>query len=482
MPRLDRFLSVMREQSADAIRLTAGQPIALKKNGMVRPMTRDPLNEQQVLGLLKEIAPGAVVDRLSPGAEVAFTYDSPGGAIEVQVVPTNGMVGATLRSLFPPVARRAAAVAEPEPDLSGPRARIDELLQDLAEEGGSDLHLKCGSPPLVRKDGALVQLDQPPLDAEAIELMLRSIMSARDFGAWRQTGDADFAHEIAEVARFRGNAARDRLGPIAVFRVIPNAIRSAEDLGLSAEVQALCKLTKGLVLVTGPTGSGKSTTLAGLVDLVNRSRSDHVVTIEDPIEFVHQSRSCLVTQRQVGQHTASFKAALRAALREDPDVLLVGEMRDLETIAIAIETAETGHLVFGTLHTTTAASTVDRIIDQFPTDRQSQIRVMLAESLRGVVSQILCKKKGGGRVAAYEILLSTPAVANLIREGKTFQIPSIMQTSRRVGMVTMNDALLDLVLKDLVEPSEAYLRAADRSGFAAMLKAKGIDTTFLADG
>ncbi|MGE0554877.1 MAG: type IV pilus twitching motility protein PilT, partial [Gemmatimonadales bacterium] len=315
MPRLDRFLSVMREQSADAIRLTVGQPIALKTNGMVRPMTRDPLNEQQVLGLLKEIAPGAVVDRLNPGAEVAFTYDSPGGAIEVQVVPAaNGVVAATLRSLFPPVARRAAT-AETEPDLSGPRARIDELLQTLAEDGGSDLHLKCGAPPLARKDGALVPLDQPPLDAEAIELMLRSIMSARDFGAWRQTGDADFAHEIAEVARFRGNAGRDRLGPIAVFRVIPNAIRSAEELGLSAEVQALCKLTKGLVLVTGPTGSGKSTTLAGLVDLVNRTRSDHVVTIDDPIEFVHQSRSCLITQRQVGQHTASFKTALRAALR-----------------------------------------------------------------------------------------------------------------------------------------------------------------------
>jgi len=471
----------MREQSADAIRLTPGQPIALKKNGMVRPMTRDSLNEQQVLGLLKEIAPGAVADRLGPGAEVAFTYDGPGGAIEVQVTPANGMVAATLRSLFPPVARRAPA-AEPEPDLTGPRARIDELLQSLAEQGGSDLHLKCGSAPLIRKDGALTQLDQPPLDAEAIELMLRSVMAARDFDTWRQTGDADFAHEIAEVARFRGNAARDRLGPIAVFRVIPNAIRSAEDLGISSEVQALCALTKGLVLVTGPTGSGKSTTLAALVDLVNRTRSDHVVTIEDPIEFVHQSRSCLVTPRQVGQHTATFKAALRAALREDPDVLLVGEMRDLETIAIAIETAETGHLVFGTLHTTTAASTVDRIIDQFPTDRQSQIRVMLAESLRGVVSQILCRKKGGGRVAAYEVLLSTPAVSNLIREGKTFQIPSIMQTSRRVGMVTLNDALLDLVMKDLVEPSEAYLRASDRSSFATTLKAKGIDTSFVADG
>jgi twitching motility protein PilT len=218
-----------------------------------------------------------------------------------------------------------------------------------------------------------------------------------------------------------------------------------------------------------------------MVDLINRTRSDHLITIEDPIEFVHQSKRCLVTQRQVGIHTRSFKSALRAALREDPDVVLVGEMRDLETISIAIETAETGHLVLGTLHTTTAASTLDRIIDQFPSDRQPQIRVMLSESLRGVVAQVLCRKVGGGRVAAREVLLSIPAVSNLIREGKTFQIPSIMQTNRKLGMVTLNDALLELVESGAVEPKEAYLKSAEKTGLLASLKAKGVNTSFLGE-
>ena len=238
---------------------------------------------------------------------------------------------------------------------------------------------------------------------------------------------------------------------MGVFRVIPSQIQTVEQLGISAEIQKLCYLPKGLVLVTGPTGSGKSTTLAALVDLINRTRTDHILTIEDPIEFVHSPQKCVVTQRQVGFHTKSFKQALRAALREDPDVIMVGEMRDLETVSIAIETAETGHLVFGTLHTTTAASTVDRIIDQFPADRQSQIRVMLSESLKGVIAQVLCPKIGGGRVAAKEVLLSIPAIANLIREGKTFQIPSIMQTNRKAGMVTLNDALIELVEKKVVD-------------------------------
>jgi twitching motility protein PilT len=272
---------------------------------------------------------------------------------------------------------------------------------------------------------------------------------------------------------------RERKGAAAVFRVIPATVVSVEQMGVSQEVQNLCYLTKGLVLVTGPTGSGKSTTLCSLIDLVNRERSDHVITIEDPIEFVHPNKKCIITQRQVGVHTASFKTALRAALREDPDIILVGELRDLETVSIAIETAETGHLVFGTLHTTTAAGTIDRIIDQFPADRQEQIRVMLAESLKGVISQTLCKKKGGGRVAAREILLSIPAVSNLVREGKTFQIPSVMQTSRRLGMITLNDALIDLVDGNLVEPKEAYMKSIDKMGFANVLRARGHETSWL---
>jgi len=349
----------------------------------------------------------------------------------------------------------------------------------LSDSGASDLHLRTGEPPILRHDGELARTSEPPMLAETIQAMLASIMSAKDYTEFTESGDGDFAYEIVGTARFRGNAALDHHGPMAVFRVVPSKILTADELGLSREVQALCNLSKGLVLVTGPTGSGKSTTLAGLVDLVNRTRSSHLITIEDPIEFVHESKKCLVTQRQVNVHTRGFRQALRAALREDPDIILVGEMRDLETVSIAIETAETGHLVFGTLHTTTAASTIDRIIDQFPVDRQSQVRVMLSESLRGVVSQVLCHKKGGGRLAAREVLLSTPAVSNLIREGKTFQIPSIMQTNRKAGMITLNDALLELVDSGAVEPREAYLKCVEKTALISALKAKRHDVSFL---
>jgi twitching motility protein PilT len=272
---------------------------------------------------------------------------------------------------------------------------------------------------------------------------------------------------------------RDRKGRGAAFRVIPSKILTAEDLGLSPAILKLCKLTKGLVLVTGPTGSGKSTTLCAMIDYINRTRNEHIITIEDPIEFVHENKGCLINQREVGTHTSGFKDALRAAMREDPDVMLVGELRDLETVAIAIETAETGHLVFGTLHTTTAASTVDRLIDQFPTDQQSQIRIMLSESLKGVIAQNLCRKIGGGRAAALEVLLVNSAISNLIREAKTFQIPSMMQVGRAAGMVALNDALMDLVTKKVVEPEEAYLKAVDKAGFEGMLKRANINTSFL---
>jgi twitching motility protein PilT len=289
---------------------------------------------------------------------------------------------------------------------------------------------------------------------------------------WQERKDTDFAHETKD-ARFRVNIFSDRNGIGAVLRQIPTKIRTAEEMNLSQHVLGLCGLSKGLVLVTGPTGSGKSTTLAAMVDYVNRNRDDHIITIEDPIEFVHQNKKCLVNQREIGTHTNSFKSALRAALREDPDIVLVGEMRDLETISIALETAETGHLVFGTLHTNTAPSTIDRIIDQFPSDRQSQVRTMLSESLKGVVTQVLCKKIGGGRVPALEVLLCNNAVANLIREGKTFQVPSIMQTGRAQGMVTMNDALLDLVRSKQVLPKDAIAKAVHKAELKAALEKAG---------
>jgi twitching motility protein PilT len=266
---------------------------------------------------------------------------------------------------------------------------------------------------------------------------------------------------------------RDIAGIGGVFRQIPSKILSAKQLNLPPVVLSFCDFDKGLVVVTGPTGSGKSTTLAAMIDYINDTRDDHLITIEDPVEFVHKDKHCHINQREVGTHTKGFKQALRAALREDPDIVLVGEMRDLETVAIAIETAETGHLVFGTLHTNTAASTVDRIIDQFPADRQSQVRTMLAESLKGIVAQTLLKKKGGGRVAAMEILVVTNAISNLIREGKTFQIPSIMQTGKSLGMQTLNDALLDLVKSDTVEPQEAYDRSVVKRDFGMMLTRSG---------
>jgi twitching motility protein PilT len=334
----------------------------------------------------------------------------------------------------------------------------------------------------MRSSGQIEPMDgEAPLSTELVASILNEIMPESSRRVFAETNDADFAFEVPELGRFRVNAFRDRSGPGLVARSVPSKIVKVDELGLSPEVRALTQLSKGLVLVTGPTGSGKSTTLSSLVDLVNETRRDHIITIEDPIEFVHESKGCLITQRQVGVHTDSFKIALRAALREDPDVVLVGELRDLETVSIAIETAETGHLVFGTLHTSTAASTVDRIIDQFPPDRQSQVRVMLSESLKGVISQTLCRKIGGGRVAAMEILLVTPALSNLIREGKTFQMASIMQTSRKLGMVTMTDALMSLVEKELVEPREAYIKAPDKSAIVQALRSKSFDVSF-ADG
>jgi twitching motility protein PilT len=452
------------------------------QNGSVRHITREALTDAQIQGLVREIASPDNAARLGSAGPMAFAYRAPSGEVQVEHKP-----GAEVLAVLRPVGAPAGGAAPATParsaqDLSEPRAALDGLFRLLVESGASDLHLRTGEPPMLRLHGELARQAHPALSGDRVEMMLLSIMTPKEVGEFREGGDTDWAYEINGLARFRCNAGRDRFGAMAVFRVIPNQIRTADEMGLSREVQNLCYLTKGLVVVTGPTGSGKSTTLAGLVDLINRTRSDHIITIEDPIEFVHPSKKCLVTQRQVGVHTRSFKHALRAALREDPDIILVGEMRDLETVSIAIETAETGHLVFGTLHTTTASSTIDRIIDQFPADRQSQVRVMLSESLRGVIAQTLCKKIGGGRVAAREVLLSIPAVSNLIREGKTFQIPSIMQTNRKGGMVTLNDALMELVDAKLVEPKEAYMKAVEKAGFAAGLKAKRHDVSFLGEG
>ncbi len=353
--------------------------------------------------------------------------------------------------------------------------RMDALFRLMTDEGASDLHLSVSMPPMIRKDGKIrfLKCEESTMSPEIMAELLHSIMPKKNREEFDRRHDTDFAYEIAGLARFRCNIFMDRKGMGGVFRIIPAKMTTAGQLGLSKAILGLCDLSKGLVVVTGPTGSGKSTTLCAMVNHINSEREDHIITIEDPIEFVHENIKCLVNQREVHNHTDSFKDALRAALREDPDILLVGEMRDLETISIAIETAETGHLVFGTLHTTTAASTIDRIIDQFPADRQQQIRVMLSESLKGVIAQTLLPKIGGGRVAALEILIVTPAISNLIREGKTFQIPSAMQTGKTHGMVMLNDALYEHVKNGTVEPRDAYIKAVDKVNFETMLTRGG---------
>ena len=474
MARLDKLIQLLHEQRADALRLSAGEPAALQQNGSARPLTREPLSEAQITALVREIAPPDLAGQVGTQLPLSFAYAAPSGAVQAELSTSPaGMLVLVRRS------GRGAAPAAAAADDTESRDAIEALLRELSASGASDLHLRSGEPPIFRRHGELARSDAPAVPGPRLEAMLVSIMSPANLAEYRETNDVDWAYEIADVARFRCNAGRDRHGPFAVVRVIPTRVQTADELGLGREVQNLCYLTKGLVVVTGPTGSGKSTTLAALVDLMNRTRNDHILTIEDPIEFVHASKQCIVTQRHVGVHTNSFKGALRAALREDPDVVLVGEMRDLETVSIAIETAETGHLVFGTLHTTTAASTIDRIVDQFPPDRQAQVRVMLAESLRGVIAQVLCRRIGGGRVAAREVLLTIPAISNLIREGKTFQIPSIIQTNRKLGMVTLNDSLIELVDAGLVEPKEAYMKSAEKAGMAAALRAKRHDVGFL---
>jgi twitching motility protein PilT len=344
--------------------------------------------------------------------------------------------------------------------------KIDQFLSLLVQHGGSDLHLSCGGPPVLRVHGHLQRVAFRDLAEADLNLLLGEIITQAQMERWQATHDLDFAYEIPGVARFRGNFFRQHRGPGAVFRIIPSKIPSAEEIGLPDVIRRFTDLNKGLVLVTGPTGSGKSTTLAAMIDLINQTRPEHILTIEDPIEFVHPNKKALVNQREVGPHTESFAAALKAALREDPDVILVGEMRDRETIALALTAAETGHLVFGTLHTNSAHKTVDRIIDTFPGDLQHQVRAMLSESLRGVVAQQLLRKKGGkGRVAAHEIMVGTAAVSNLIREGKTYQIPSIIQTGKKDGMVQMDQSILALLMAGTIEGKEAYAKALDKSLF-----------------
>ena len=511
MATLDRYLDAMVKHRADALVFRADAPVAMVLAGASKPVSSKPATEDQIVALLAEVLGAAYTPGLT--GTRAFPYISPSGAVSITVEEGNSGIVVTIEprrggaapqpTAQAPAPRASAAVAMPVTSAPAPRAApeayigpsdsaelsmatasipmptsapdsIDELFHQMLDMRASDLHLKSGLIPMLRVDGGITPMTgRGPLSSEQIMRLVDPITPERNRKEYAETNDSDFAYELKGRARMRCNVFRDLAGAGAVFRQIPSKILTVEQLGLPKAVVDMCQQTKGLVVVTGPTGSGKSTTLAAMVDWINKNRNDHLITIEDPVEFVHKDIKCLINQREIAVHTKGFKSALRAALREDPDIVLVGEMRDLETVAIAIETAETGHLVFGTLHTNTAPSTVDRLIDQFPSDRQSQIRLMLAESLKGVVAQTLLKKKGGGRVAALEILVVTSAVANLIREGKTFQIASAMQTGKGIGMQTLNDAMMELVKTNVVEASEAYSKAPNKKEFGMILTRAG---------
>jgi len=357
-------------------------------------------------------------------------------------------------------------------------AKIDAFFKLMNEQKASDLHLVSGQPPALRINGEMERIKYQILENDGLKGMLYEIAPEDKVKVFEETGDVDFGYEISGLARYRANFFMQKNGVAAVFREIPSTILTAEQLGLPPVIPKLALLPRGLVVVTGPTGSGKSTTLASIIDVANRSRKDHIITIEDPIEFVHQSQSCIINHREVGLHTKSFSAALRGALREDPDIILVGEMRDLETISLAIEAASTGHLVFGTLHTSSAAKTVDRIIEVFPSGEQMQIRSTLSDGIRAIIAQVLFRRiDKRGRCAALEILIATPAVRNLIREAKTYQIPSMIQTGKKYGMQLLDDAIMEMCTKGMISPDEAYAKANDKAKFRPLLKKPPTDFT-----
>ena len=357
-------------------------------------------------------------------------------------------------------------------------AKIDAFFKLMNDQGASDLHLIAGQQPALRIRGEVERVKYKLLDNDDLRSMLYEIAPEDKIKAFEETGDVDFGYEIPGLARYRANFFMQRNGVGAVFRQIPNNIMNCEQLGLPSVVAKLASLPRGLVVVTGPTGSGKSTTLAAIIDEANRQRKDHVITVEDPIEFVHESRGCIINQREIGVHTKSFSAALRGALREDPDIILVGEMRDLETISLAIEAAATGHLVFATLHTSSAMKTVDRIVEVFPENQQAQVRSNLSDSIRAVVAQVLFKRVDRkGRIPALEILIATPAVRNLIREQKTHQLASSMQTGKKYGMQVLDDAIMDLYNRGCISAEDAYLKSNEKQRFRPLLEAPPADFT-----
>jgi twitching motility protein PilT len=404
-----------------------------------------------------------LVDDPTPGLMLRIRGLLPGMTVQ-PVAITAEVFNATLQHV---AGRGDAETGRTQGPVSSPR--LDVLLRRMVEEGASDLHLSAGERPRWRLDGQMVELtDHPLLGPDEVHELARPVMPRRCGDEFDETSDTDFAYAIRGLARFRANLFRDHNGVGAVFRQIPETILGIAQLSLPPVAERFCDLASGLVLVTGPTGSGKSTTLAAMVDHINRRRAAHIITLEDPIEFVHQSRKSLINQREIGAHSGSFTRALKAALRQDPDIVLIGELRTRETIALALELANTGHLVLATMHTATAITTVDRIVDVFPSDQQAQVRTGLSETLRGVVAQTLCRRVGGGRIAAVEVLVVNSAVANLIREGKTSQLMSTMQTGRQHGNQTLESQLARLVMSGRVEFDEALMHTLDKKELARL--------------
>jgi twitching motility protein PilT len=502
MAHIDKLLHQIVVKKGLRLVVEPLKPPFLVTHGAEIPILHEPIPSAMVDALISQIMPDHLKKTWDEDAKATFDHATEMSTFNIKVERESkgiritaepyrhGMAGApvpapTTPDLEPVVGptvimdteRESGRSTTFEASTGGARTLADDLLRALLEKGGSDLHCSSFEVPIIRVNGELQELsDQHVLGPNQLETLMESIAPPHVWAKFQETNDADFAYTYEEGGcRLRVNFFRDRVGPGFVSRVIPDKIPDASALGLSENIRKLAMLSKGLVLVTGPTGSGKSTTLAAIIDIANRQRSDHILTIEDPIEFVHPRKKCLINQREVKTHTDSFKSGLRAALREDPDIVLVGEMRDLETIAIALETAITGHLVFGTLHTSSAIGTIDRIVDQFPSDRQQQIRVMLADALKCVISQVLIKKKSGGRVAAIESLFITPAIANLIREGKNYQITSAMQAGRANGQRLMNDALVELIQAKQITAEDAFLKCPDSETFLASLKRANIE-------
>ncbi len=461
---LARILAERLVEAVGQAPLPEADPELVARGGLLDLLPRDFMVRHRVvpLAMAGTTVTVGLADEPSPGLLGRLRTHLPGmelRPVHLEARRLDGLLGAHAG-----VAEARAEAVAPEPAL------LERLLRAMVEEGASDLHLAGGQRPRWRVDGEMREIaDTPRLGPDAVMSLLGAGLPERSRAELAASNDADFAHAIPGLARFRVNLFRDEGGVGAVFRHIPAAIIPLEQLGMPAVVAAFCDLPKGLVLVTGPTGSGKSTTLAAMVDRINSSRADHIVTIEDPVEFVHPSHRAMVNQREVGAHTQSFARALKAVLREDPDVVLVGEMRDVETVSMALETANTGHLVLATLHTSTAVSTVERIVDLFPAEQQSGVRATLADVLRGVVCQNLLRRKGGGRVAALEILVVNAAVSNLVREGKAHQIVSVMQTGKAAGNQLLNDSLAALVSAGTVDADEALAKAVDKADLAKRL-------------